>query len=447
MFWGVAHSQITARMSTLVELMEANLKRPDLDGVITNSGFPLSAMGSFPGSQQFQQSQIPPQQQFPPQQFQQPQRIEEPQQFSPQDWQQQQHQQQFHPPDAYQPSPQVEQQFQHFQNSSPMAGGYIPTGGLADEYMMGGASVHTQPNVTSERSISPRTVPQAPPSPAPSAQKAAPAKAPSAKAPSTKVPSAKSATPKPTSKPLSAMGAGTPGQAASEAHGSPSSVRTPTGPIINVFSPTTINGKPTHSHASKGNKTPTAPSASSTPTHRTATIVTSAAPRSSAPAPAATPTQSTAQVRQSAPPDFTRSAGTATPIKVILERDLSSLAEKVASYLVAAPMPASPVPASGGASPVVQAPSKIVTTWSNSTQGKPLESVKQSTVYTKIVVHDNLSPTHEQSWPWDAVVHRLHSMATVWEEESFVRALKIISLDGELDLVPLTIYALTIFKT
>lgn len=91
---------------------------------------------------------------------------------------------------------------------------------------------------------------------------------------------------------------------------------------------------------------------------------------------------------------------------------------------------------------------KVTYTWSNSTPGPLLDSgARGSTILTKIKVHDSLSPTNTGPRPWDIVSQRLHSMAVVWEEDNFVRAMEAISLGGELDLVPLTIYTMTIFKS
>jgi hypothetical protein len=91
--------------------------------------------------------------------------------------------------------------------------------------------------------------------------------------------------------------------------------------------------------------------------------------------------------------------------------------------------------------------SRAYTAASNSTPGPDYDSGGKTTVVTRIVVRDGMSPAYVEVRPWDHVVSRLHGMAAMWTDDNFVRALSSISLKREVDLVPLTIYTMTIYKS
>lgn len=388
-------------MGTLERAFAAK-PRPDFDVAIANGGFPLSGMGSFPTPQQM------PGQDFQPQEF---------QPFSPN--------YEF-PPQSYSPQP--------FQYQGAQAQAFVPITVLADQFGYGPGSIHTIPTGQSG------TVRSAAPSPDTSTGEEAP-RTPTAQA----------------SRLSESTAAHTPTQAMTGVIGSDipltSTSRTATGPIINIHSPTTVNGQgPSHSRASKGTttqhsaaipSTPTPANVSAPPPQQEPAQVSSASQVSASPRP------DSRQSRQSVPPQGP-STRAQTPAQVIVERDLPPLPESVSTYLRRTEVtqtPAAPMPASPRARSPTE-PNKMIYAWSHSTPGPLLDSgARDSTILDTIKVHDNLSPARSDPRPWDVVTQRLHSMAAVWEEDNFVRAMKAISLGGELDLVPLTIYSMTIFKS
>lgn len=63
----------------------------------------------------------------------------------------------------------------------------------------------------------------------------------------------------------------------------------------------------------------------------------------------------------------------------------------------------------------------------------------------RIHVTDSM-PTEHQVDPWNLVTQKLYSWALVWEEETFVRAMERMSLGGQVEEFPLTIFMTMTFK-
>ncbi|CAK9781703.1 hypothetical protein CC85DRAFT_324771 [Cutaneotrichosporon oleaginosum] len=311
--------------------------------------------------------------------------------------------------------------------------GYIPTGGHADEYMMGGGSIHSIPTTAQEpvAKDAPSPVPSSPVAVTQDTPKATPRSAPqlvpeSERTEASKVGTEGSRAASKASKAATKTSRGVPTEAyvsrasTQAASAVPSSARTPTGPIINIFSPTTIQGEPTQSRAFT--------EVPSTPAQQQ--------PVSSPPTTDPSTGTHTVRSRQSVPPGTSSSSRAQPPAQVVvLERELPPLPESVASHLTRTTTKPGEPPTTVAAARAI---SRAVTSASNSTPGPEYDSGGQTTVATHVVGGER---------PWDIVVRRLHAMAAVWQEDNFERAMNSASLKRELDIVPLTIYTMTIYKS
>ncbi|GMK55854.1 hypothetical protein CspeluHIS016_0209100 [Cutaneotrichosporon spelunceum] len=376
-------TELLSRMTTLMEAFEAQKNNHDI-------GMTGALRGAFPGNGG---GSFTPSQSFP---------IQSPPLVSPNMLPHGTFQ--FRGPDYQSPSgsyPKFEEQpalgstSREFSTSRAVGpNGYIPTGGFADEYMMGGGSVTSSPKpVPTGGDLSSVPVLQAP----------------------TGAAGVSSQTSQVSKEPIDVSGP--PTQALSQAA---SSGRTPPGPIINIVSPTTVNSD------SQPQSMPNVSSPSTPEQH--------------------SPSTRAASVPSPATPETSRSPRSQThaPV-VVLERDLPPLPESVASYLTSTTKQTSvksPTTVTGS-----RVASRAVSGISNATTGPDYDSAGYSSVVTRIVVRDGLSPALEKGRPWDIIVGRLHAMAAVWQEDSFVRALSSISLKRELDIVPLTIYTMNIYKS
>ncbi|BEJ00467.1 hypothetical protein CcaverHIS631_0503240 [Cutaneotrichosporon cavernicola] len=420
-----AITELLGRMTTLMEAFQSQKNNRDVDMSRGPGPFTANGTGSFPPPQVFPLQSVPlvtpdmlPHGTFP---------------FRSPDYQP--------PPECYpkfQEQPCPESTSREISTSGEVGpNGYIPTGGLADEYMMGGGSFTSSPKATGS---DPTQVPlaQAPTEVSRSGKKSEkPQVSKSEKSQVSKAPTeASRATSKRSkaatqvSKPATSKAPTNVSKAPTRVSRAPSqsvsqvasSVRTPTGPIINIFSPTTVNGDPTQSRA-MSNVPPT--------------------PTKEQPAPSSRGTS----VQSQAAPEPPRSPRSHTPGQVVvLERDLPPLPESVTSYFTrstAKRTSANPQTTISGS----RVGSRVVSGVSNVTTGTDYDSAGRTAIVTRIVVRDGLSPALDEVRPWDIVVGRLHAMAAVWQEDSFVRAMSSISLKRELDIVPLTIYTMNIYKS